>query len=349
MSAAASLTASGSVTSLPLICGLLGGSLRSKPPIARPQPFLRIFSVPSLFSISRSSHSMPQNGQATFSNTLCISRSPVALRALEFCMPLEPHHKAREESTGGTATQLQGRNLSPLAVAQIGQDLKLPCPPGRPARHRRRPRLCCGQRLEQPREETMPTGDGSSANILGILLIFVLVAANGFCRRRICPGGGAAEPRGATCRGGTDKSEGAEKGDRQSRRLSCGNPTRHHHLVAGARLDRRAGAGPPDRAAARRPRLVRGRRLPRHRGGDCLHHHHRAAHRARRARTEKSCVATKRGHRAPRDRAAAPVPVSVQAGDRHPQRPRQSGAAGSLASVRPRQRNRCIRRKSSSF
>jgi len=36
------------------------------------------------------------------------------------------------------------------------------------------------QRLEQPREETMPTGDGSLANILGILLIFVLVAANGF-------------------------------------------------------------------------------------------------------------------------------------------------------------------------
>jgi len=30
----------------------------------------------------------------------------VALRALEFCMPLEPHHEAREESTGGTATQL---------------------------------------------------------------------------------------------------------------------------------------------------------------------------------------------------------------------------------------------------
>src|SRR6476659_4679128 len=36
------------------------------------------------------------------------------------------------------------------------------------------------QRLEQPRDETMPTGDGSWANILGILLIFVLVAANGF-------------------------------------------------------------------------------------------------------------------------------------------------------------------------
>jgi hypothetical protein len=33
---------------------------------------------------------------------------------------------------------------------------------------------------EQPGEETMPTGDGSLANLLGILLIFVLVAANGF-------------------------------------------------------------------------------------------------------------------------------------------------------------------------
>src|SRR5262249_25910514 len=36
------------------------------------------------------------------------------------------------------------------------------------------------QAHEQPREETMPTGDGSLPNILGILLIFVLVAANGF-------------------------------------------------------------------------------------------------------------------------------------------------------------------------
>jgi len=42
-------------------------------------------------------------------------------------MPLEPHHEAREESTGGTATQLQGPKLSPLAVAQIGQDSKLRC------------------------------------------------------------------------------------------------------------------------------------------------------------------------------------------------------------------------------
>ena len=156
MSAAASLTASASVTSLPLICGLLGGSLRSKPPIARPQPFLRTFSVPSSFSTSRSSHSMPQNGQATFSNTFCISRSPAALRALEFCMPLEPHHKAREESTGGTATQLQGRNLSPLAVAQIGQDSKLRCSRGRPARHRPRPRLCCGRDLNNLERRPCP-------------------------------------------------------------------------------------------------------------------------------------------------------------------------------------------------
>jgi Cyclin M transmembrane N-terminal domain len=37
-----------------------------------------------------------------------------------------------------------------------------------------------GQAIEQPREETMPTGDGSLANIFGILAIFVLVAANGF-------------------------------------------------------------------------------------------------------------------------------------------------------------------------
>ena len=107
-------------------------------------------------STSRSSHSMPQNGQATFSNTFCISRSPAALRALEFCMPLEPHHKAREESTGGTATQLQGRNLSPLAVAQIGQDSKLRCSRGRPARHRPRPRLCCGRDLNNLERRPCP-------------------------------------------------------------------------------------------------------------------------------------------------------------------------------------------------
>jgi putative hemolysin len=34
--------------------------------------------------------------------------------------------------------------------------------------------------IEQPGEETMPAGDGSLAEILGVALIFVLVAANGF-------------------------------------------------------------------------------------------------------------------------------------------------------------------------
>src|SRR5262245_14149394 len=156
ISAAASLAASASVTSLPLICGLLGGSLRSKPLIALPQPFLRTFSLPSLFSTSRSSHSMPQNGQATFSNTSWVTRSPATSRPLEFCMPLEPHHKAREETTGGTATQLYGRNLSPLAVAQIGQDSKLRC--SREGRRDKspRPRLCCGRDLNNLERRPCP-------------------------------------------------------------------------------------------------------------------------------------------------------------------------------------------------
>ena len=83
---AASLTASASVTALPRIFGLLGGSLRSKPATDRPQPFLSTFSASPFRSISRSSQSMPQNGQATFLNNSWLALVPDDLRASESCM-----------------------------------------------------------------------------------------------------------------------------------------------------------------------------------------------------------------------------------------------------------------------
>jgi len=111
----------------------------------------------------------------------------------------------------------------------------------------------------------MPTGDGSLANILGIISVLALVAANGFFV--------AAEFSLVAVRR-SRVTQLVEAGKRNARALQraldrldaylAACPARHHHLVAGAWLGRRACAGTPDRTVAFGSRLVCARRLSCH-------------------------------------------------------------------------------------
>ena len=193
----------------------------------------------------------------------------------------------------------------------------------------------------------MPTGDGSLANILGIISVLALVAANGFFV--------AAEFSLVAVRrsrvtqlveAGKRNAQGLAAGLGSSGRLSRRLPARHHHLVARAWLGRRACAGAPDRTVAFGSRLVCARRLSCHRGGDRLHHHHRAPYRAWRAGAEEPRAAEDRGDGTLGGASALGFSFSAAAGDRFTERPRQPCAQAMRPASRHCRKVACILRKS---
>jgi putative hemolysin len=174
----------------------------------------------------------------------------------------------------------------------------------------------------------MPTGDGSLANILGILLIFVLVAANGFFvaaefalvavrRSRVAQLVAEGRARARALKRATDNLDAYLAATQLGITISSlalgwiGEPALAHliePLLAG--LGSFAVAGSHAIAVAiafiiiTALHIVLGELAP-----------------------EKSGAAAERSHGDARGHAAAPVSLSVQACDRHPQWPRQSCAA----------------------
>jgi len=173
----------------------------------------------------------------------------------------------------------------------------------------------------------MPTGDGSLANILGILLIFVLVAANGFFvaaefalvavrPSRVAQLVAEGRARARALKRATDNLDAYLAATQLGITISSlalgwiGEPALAHliePLLAG--LGSFAVAGSHAIAVTIAFTIIA------------------ALHIVLGELAPKSLAPAERGHRAPRGHAAAPVFVSAQAGDRHPQRPRQSGAA----------------------
>src|SRR5262249_3990032 len=115
-------------------------------------------------------------------------------------MPLEPHHKVREESTGGTATQLTGKKRRPLPVAQNAGEAK----PG--VSHQAWRDRATDRVYAAPGDRTTQRGD----HAYGLWQFgryswdcADFSAGSGewiLCRRRVFHGRGATEPRGPACR-----------------------------------------------------------------------------------------------------------------------------------------------------
>ena len=170
----------------------------------------------------------------------------------------------------------------------------------------------------------MPTGDGSLANILGIIAVLALVAANGFFV--------AAEFSLVAVRR-SRVTQLVEAGKRNARALQRALDRLDAYLAAcqlGITISSLAlgWIGEPALARLIEPWLsglgsYAARRLSCHRRGDRLHHHHRAPYRAWRAGAEEPRAAEERSDGPLGGASALGLSFSAAAGDRCAERPRQ--------------------------
>ena len=173
----------------------------------------------------------------------------------------------------------------------------------------------------------MPTGDGSLANIFGIIAVLALVAANGFFV--------AAEFSLVAVRR-SRVTQLVEAGKRNARALQRAVDRLDAYLAAcqlGITISSLAlgWIGEPALARLIEPWLsglgsFARRRLSCHRGGDRLHHHHGAAYRAWRAGAEEPRAAEDRSDGPLGGASPLGLSLSAAAGDRFAERPRQFGA-----------------------
>ena len=176
----------------------------------------------------------------------------------------------------------------------------------------------------------MPTGDGSWAtDLIGVLLVLVLVAANGFFvaaefslvavrRSRVAQLVAAGRRNAQALQRAVDNLDSYLAATQLGITISSlalgwiGEPALAHliePLLAGL------------------PGWLAATGLACDRRGGGFHHHHRAAYRSWRARAEKSRAPAQRRHGTARRETAAAVPVSASARNRRAQRSRQCRAA----------------------